>query len=158
MENQMEIEQLENIEQAHSEVEEKALLAELDGEDFDPSTVTAKVDADAAKLAAGEASAMMALGVTEQLLKQFAHQDFAFDEEQAKGVASAAAPLFVKYGGELPPWLAAYKEEFAFVVAAGALGFTSFSQIKALKDFDRAKEVQQMENEPEATEARSEAQ
>ena len=61
----MEIEQLENLEEVHSEVEEKALLAELDGEDFDPSTVTAKVDAEAAKLAAGEASAMMALGVTE---------------------------------------------------------------------------------------------
>ncbi|WP_253819399.1 hypothetical protein [Vibrio coralliilyticus] len=145
----MEIEQLENIEQAHSEVEEKALLAELDGEDFDPTTVTAKVDADAAKLAAGEASAMMALGVTEQLLKQFAHQDFAFDEEQAKGVASAAAPLFVKYGGELPPWLAAYKEEFAFVVAAGALSFTSFSQIKALKAMDEEKEINPEEEQAE---------
>ncbi|ERB62599.1 hypothetical protein N779_25465 [Vibrio coralliilyticus OCN008] len=149
MENQMEIEQLENIEEVHSEVEEKALLAELDGEDFDPSTVTAKVDADAAKLAAGEASAMMALGVTEQLLKQFAHQDFAFDEEQAKGVASAAAPLFVKYGGELPPWLAAYKEEFAFVVAAGALSFTSFSQIKALKAMDEEKEINPEEEQAE---------
>ncbi|WP_235202617.1 hypothetical protein [Vibrio sp. B183] len=145
----MEIEQLENIEEVHSEVEEKALLAELDGEDFDPSTVTAKVDADAAKLAAGEASAMMALGVTEQLLKQFAHQDFAFDEEQAKGVASAAAPLFVKYGGELPPWLAAYKEEFAFVVAAGALSFTSFSQIKALKAMDEEKEINPEEEQAE---------
>ncbi|NOI20883.1 hypothetical protein F0223_21905 [Vibrio coralliilyticus] len=149
MENQMEIEQLESIEEVHSEVEEKALLAELDGEDFDPSTVTAKVDADAAKLAAGEASAMMALGVTEQLLKQFAHQDFAFDEEQAKGVASAAAPLFVKYGGELPPWLAAYKEEFAFVVAAGALSFTSFSQIKALKAMDEEKEINPEEEQAE---------
>ncbi|WP_235284649.1 hypothetical protein ABF162_13810 [Vibrio coralliilyticus] len=145
----MEIEQLESIEEMHSEVEEKALLAELDGEDFDPSTVTAKVDADAAKLAAGEASAMMALGVTEQLLKQFAHQDFAFDEEQAKGVASAAAPLFVKYGGELPPWLAAYKEEFAFVVAAGALSFTSFSQIKALKAMDEEKEINPEEEQAE---------
>ncbi|WP_253822916.1 hypothetical protein [Vibrio coralliilyticus] len=145
----MEIEQLENLEEVHSEVEEKALLAELDGEDFDPSTVTAKVDAEAAKLAAGEASAMMALGVTEQLLKQFAHQDFAFDEEQAKGVASAAAPLFVKYGGELPPWLAAYKEEFAFVVAAGALGFTSFSQIKALKAMDEEKEINPEEEQAE---------
>ncbi|NUW68804.1 hypothetical protein HOP39_14445 [Vibrio coralliilyticus] len=149
MENQMEIEQLENLEQVHSEVEEKALLAELDGEDFDPSTVTVKVDAEAAKLAAGEASAMMALGVTEQLLKQFAHQDFAFDEEQAKGVASAAAPLFVKYGGELPPWLAAYKEEFAFVVAAGALSFTSFSQIKALKAMDEEKEINPEEEQAE---------
>ncbi|WP_234425274.1 hypothetical protein [Vibrio coralliilyticus] len=145
----MEIEQLENLEEVHSEVEEKALLAELDGEDFDPSTVTAKVDAEAAKLAAGEASAMMALGVTEQLLKQFAHQDFAFDEEQAKGVASAAAPLFVKYGGELPPWLAAYKEEFAFVVAAGALSFTSFSQIKALKAMDEEKEINPEEEQAE---------
>ncbi|WP_242456930.1 hypothetical protein [Vibrio coralliilyticus] len=145
----MEIEQLENLEQVHSEVEEKALLAELDGEDFDPSTVTVKVDAEAAKLAAGEASAMMALGVTEQLLKQFAHQDFAFDEEQAKGVASAAAPLFVKYGGELPPWLAAYKEEFAFVVAAGALSFTSFSQIKALKAMDEEKEINPEEEQAE---------
>ena len=145
----MEIEQLENLEEVHSEVEEKALLAELDGEDFDPSTVTAKVDAEAAKLAAGEASAMMALGVTEQLLKQFAHQDFAFDEEQAKGVANAAAPLFVKYGGELPPWLAAYKEEFAFVVAAGALSFTSFSQIKALKAMDEEKEINPEEEQAE---------
>ncbi|ARC90966.1 hypothetical protein B6A42_00800 [Vibrio coralliilyticus] len=149
MENQMEIEQLDNLEEVHSEVEEKALLAELDGEDFDPSSVTAKVDAEAAKLAAGEASAMMALGVTEQLLKQFAHQDFAFDEEQAKGVASAAAPLFVKYGGELPPWLAAYKEEFAFVVAAGALSFTSFSQIKALKAMDEEKEINPEEEQAE---------
>ncbi|MCZ8497660.1 hypothetical protein O9929_01400 [Vibrio lentus] len=36
---------------------------------------------------AGEATASAVLGVTEQMLKQFGHQEFAFDAEQAQSAA-----------------------------------------------------------------------
>ncbi|MEZ8831162.1 hypothetical protein AB6E20_20795 [Vibrio cyclitrophicus] len=146
--DQIEIEELEQ----HDESEELALLAELGEEDFDPSQSEQKTDAKHAALLAGEATASAVLGVTEQMLKQFGHQEFAFDAEQAQNVASAAAPLFVKYGGELPPWLAHYKEELSFVIAAGALGFTSFNQIRTLKAIDEAKEVNPQETESEGKE------
>ena len=76
--DQIEIEELEQ----HDESEELALLAELGEEDFDPSQSENKVDAKQAALAAGEATASAVLGVTEQMLKQFGHQEFAFDTEQ----------------------------------------------------------------------------
>ncbi|MEZ8102214.1 hypothetical protein [Vibrio bivalvicida] len=149
---QIDAEEIEQLEQ-HSELDEKALLAELNGEDFDPEAVLKRKDPQkAAALAAGKQTATVMLGVVEQGLKMFGHKAFEFDPEGAESVANAAAPLFVKYNGELPPWLAEYKEELAFVAVAGSLGFTSVQQIKALKAFDRAKEIEQMESEPEATE------
>ncbi|ARC91242.1 hypothetical protein B6A42_02485 [Vibrio coralliilyticus] len=151
-ENQINVEDIEALE-AHTELDEKALLAELSGDDFDPESVIQRKDPkQAAALAAGKQTATVVLGVVEQGLKMFGHQAFEFDPEGAEGVAEAAAPLFVKYNGELPPWLAQYKEEITFVVAAGALGVSSFSQIKALKAFDKAKEVEQAESESEPTE------
>ncbi|MCC2525516.1 hypothetical protein [Vibrio coralliilyticus] len=151
-ENQINVEDIDALE-AHTELDEKALLAELSGDDFDPESVIQRKDPkQAAALAAGKQTATVVLGVVEQGLKMFGHQAFEFDPEGAEGVAEAAAPLFVKYNGELPPWLAEYKEEITFVVAAGALGVSSFSQIKALKAFDKAKEIEQAESESEPTE------
>lgn len=149
--NQIDVEDIEQLEQ-HSELEEKALLAELNGDDFDPESVIERKDPNQAmKLAAGKQTAAVVLGVVEQGLKMFGHQEFQFDPERAEGVADAAAPLFVKYNGELPPWLMEYKEEITFVVATGALGVTSVKQIKELKAIDRAKEIEQTESEPEPT-------
>ncbi|EKA6056051.1 hypothetical protein OLZ71_003330 [Vibrio parahaemolyticus] len=150
--DELEVEQTEAVE-VHSEQDEKALLAELDGNDFDPETVVKRKDPkQALALEAGKQTACAVLGVAEQGLKMFGHKEFAFDPEGADNVASAAAPLFVKYGGELPPWLADYKEEIAFVVAAGALGYSSFQQIKVLKAVDAAKEVSEPESESEPLE------
>ncbi|UTV27506.1 hypothetical protein [Photobacterium atrarenae] len=150
MENEMELNEIELNEEVHTQEDEAALLQQLgDEQDFDPSTAGAKAADDAQALAAGAASVMAVLGISEQMLKQFGHKDFAFDPSQAENVANTAAPLFVKYGGEMPPWLAQYKEEFTFVVAAGALGFTSFMQLRMLKASDAAKEVAESETESE---------
>ncbi|SHO59132.1 hypothetical protein [Vibrio quintilis] len=158
MENQIDYSenevQPEEILETHSEAEENALLQELSGEDFNPDTAVQKSDPKKeAALAAGEATTKAVLGVTEQIIKQFAHKDFTFDTAQIDNVATAAAPLFVKYNGELPPWLAAYREELTFVVAAGALGFSSFTQIKALKAIDQAKDITPQEQDPQPQEA-----
>ncbi|KUI99933.1 hypothetical protein [Vibrio sp. MEBiC08052] len=129
--------------ETHSKADEDALLSEITEQDFNPDEAVAKTDPkEAAALAAGEATSMAVIGVTEEVIRQFVHKDFMFDEAQVKGVAGAAAPLFVKYGGELPPWLVQYKEELTFVMAAGALGFSSYHQVKELKALDRAKEIQ----------------
>ncbi|MGF1716117.1 hypothetical protein L4D08_14670 [Photobacterium chitinilyticum] len=153
MENELEVNDIELNEDTHTEAEEAALLQQLgDEQDFDPSTAEIKTADNSQALAQGAASVMAVLGVSEQLLKQFGHKDFAFDPSQAENVASTAAPLFVKYGGEMPPWLAQYKEEFSFVVAAGALGFSSFQQIRMLKVSDAEKEVPQPEMELEQVE------
>lgn len=137
----------------HSELDEKELLNSLD-EDFNPDTVIDKKSQKEMLLEQGAMSATAVLGVGEQMLKQFGHKKFAFDEAQVENVAKAAAPLFVKYGGELPPWLAQYKEEIMFTFAAGALGLGSYSQIKALKKIDKEKEVKP--SEPEVGNAQSE--
>ena len=132
----------------HSEFDEKKLLDSLD-DDFNPDAVIEKKSQKDQLLEQGAMTATAVLGVGEQMLKQFGHKEFAFNPEQAEGVANAAAPLFVKYGGELPPWLAQYKEELMFTFAVGALGFSSHSQIKALKKMDKEKEVKQAQSEPQ---------
>jgi hypothetical protein len=132
----------------HSEFDEKELLNSLD-EDFNPDTEIENKSQKELLLEQGAMSATAVLGVSEQMLKQFGHKQFAFDEAQVENVAKAAAPLFVKYGGELPPWLAQYKEEIMFTFAAGALGLGSYSQIKALKKIDKEKEVKETKPEDE---------
>ncbi len=134
----------------HSEFDEKELLNSLD-EDFNPDSVIEKKSQKEHLLEQGAVTATAVLGVSEQMLKQFGHKEFAFDEAQVENVANAAAPLFVKYGGELPPWLSQYKEEIAFTFAAGALSFSSYSQIKALKKIDKEKEVKETKPEDEET-------
>ena len=136
----------------HSEIDEKELLSSLD-EDFNPDTVIEQKSQKDMLLEQGAMTATAVLGVSEQMLKQFGHKEFAFDEAQVENVAKAAAPLFVKYGGELPPWLAQYKEEIMFTFAVGTLGFSSHSQIKALKKIDKEKEVKPSEPEVESSQS-----
>jgi len=144
---------IEEVLQTRTEADKKALLAEISGDDFNPDTVVPKSDPKKeAALAMGEATMTAVLGISEQILKQFGHKSFSFDPEQMQGVASAAAPLFVKYNGELPPWLANYREELTFVVAAGALGFNSFTLIQELKAIDKAKDISPDKNATEEEE------
>lgn len=148
--NDVELDQVE----VHSEAEEAALLNSLgDEQDFVPDDSEQKAVPNSVMLAQGTATAVTVLGVGEQLIKQFGHKDFAFDPGQVENVANATAPLFVKYGGELPPWLVQYKEEIMFTFATGTLCFTSFAQVKALKKADAvaaaAKEVKETQPEPE---------
>lgn len=96
-------------------------------------------------LAQGKASAVGLLAMGECLVQQFGHKSFALDPTQKKHVSESFAPLFVKYGGELPPWLLQYKEEIAFTFAMGTLCFTSYSQVKALKKVDAEKVVNKAE-------------
>jgi len=131
-----------------TEFDEKKLLDSLD-DDFNSDAVIDNKSQKDQILEQGAMTATAVLGVGEQMLKQFGHKEFAFNPEQAEGVANAAAPLFVKYGGELPPWLAQYKEEIMFTFAVGALGFSSHTQIKALKKMDKEKEVKQTQAETE---------
>ncbi|EFP97448.1 hypothetical protein [Vibrio caribbeanicus] len=147
--NQIDIPEIEELE-THSELDERALLAELDGEDFDPDSVVKRKDPkENLALETGKQTTLALLGAVEQGLKMFAHKEFEFTKEGAESVAEAAAPLFVKYGGELPPWLSQYKEEMTFIAAAGLLGFSSVQQIKELKAIDRAKEITPEDKEQE---------
>ncbi|NAW87166.1 hypothetical protein [Photobacterium halotolerans] len=129
----------------YTEQDEREFLASLDDEfvpDDNGTAVQSKKVTDELNRMQGEASAMALLKASEGIIRQFAHSDFQFDEAQLANVAKSAGPLFVKYGGNLPPWLLEYKEEFTFVVAAGALGFTSVNQVRQLKAADNAKVVQ----------------
>lgn len=146
MENQTESDQITNpIEtelETHSETDEKALIAELEGKDFNPDEAV-KPDAD--KELALESSKMtvtVGLGIVEQGVKQFVHPDFVLDKAGVEGVSSAAAPLLVKYGGKMPPWLEPYKEEIAFVAATGMLVLGSVAQVRLLRAMDRAAVVE----------------
>ncbi|WP_120511977.1 hypothetical protein [Photobacterium salinisoli] len=142
--------------ETHSEADEKALLGSLgDDQDFDPSGITADESvSDAMMLEFAAAEAVMWLGVGELFLQEMVHPDFHFNEELAEKFGKKAAPLMMKYGGELPPWLKEYKEEIGFAAAAGALGFMSWRQIKALKAEDVEKDKS---DKPETDTEKSEA-
>lgn len=133
-----------------SEETEKSFLNEFDDDaaDFEPSSTDVTSDNEAALLAGGTATVTVVLGVVEQGLKQFGHKDFALSDEESKNLAEKAAPLFVKYNGEMPPWLVEYQHEIMTLFAIGGLGFSSFQQIKELKAIDAAKDVTQNEQEP----------
>ncbi len=154
-ENQMDIEDIqdpENIVETHSKEQESAFLNSVAEEekdfDSDNSPEVKKLQdgqsaVEKAALKMGEQSAIAGLGVIEQMIKQFGHKQFAFDPEQAQNLAEATAPLMLKYNGEMPPWLVAYKEELAFTIAAGGLAFGSVQQVRFLKASDAAKLIEQ---------------
>ena len=157
MSNEVETELAEEqIIETHDEFDEKQLLNSLE-DDFNPDAAIEKKSEKDLLLEQGAMTATAVLGVGEQMLKQFGHKQFAFDPEQAEKVANSAAPLFVKYGGELPPWLLAYKEELMFTFAVGVLGFSSYGQIKTLKNIDKAKEVKEVKTEDEEAVVEQEA-
>ncbi|MCW8330884.1 hypothetical protein MD588_18995 [Photobacterium sp. SDRW27] len=130
--------------ETHSEQEEKAFLNTLDDDshDFDPASVQAKEQDTKAEIEAAAGVVFIGLMTVEQTMKTMVHPDFAFNPEQAESVAYKVAPLIVKYGGNPPPWLAAYMDEIMAVAAIGMLGLSSFMQIKQLKaaDIEAAKE------------------
>lgn len=141
------------INEQNSEIEND-FLSSLDDELTDNDSDTS-AENNAMLLKQGEMTATALLGVSEGLIKQFGHKDFAFEPSQMENVASSAAPLFVKYGGELPPWLAQYKEELLFLFATGTLCFTSVSQVKALNkaDKDKEKALKDKEKKEQVTDA-----
>lgn len=106
---------------------------------------------DSILLKQGEMTATIMLSMGENLIKEFGHKDFAFDKAKVEKVANSFAPLFVKYGGELPPWVLQYKEEIMFTFATGALCFTSVKQVKALKKADAPKEAEQSQLDENVT-------
>ncbi|GAB3531876.1 hypothetical protein [Photobacterium alginatilyticum] len=126
--------------ESHSEQDEKAFLSTLadDNEDFDPASIKAKEESQKAETEAAAGMVFIGLMTVEQTMKAMIHPDFAFDPEQAESVAYKVAPLIVKYGGNPPPWLAAYMDEIMAVAAIGMLGFSSWMQVKQLKAADIA--------------------
>lgn len=146
--NEMELNEINEGEEVQNTEAENDFLKSLDDEarNDDP---TSPINDDSMLLEQGKitASAMLVFG--EGLIKQFGHKDFAFDQSQAEGVANSAAPLFVKYGGELPPWLLQYKEELLFAFAAGTLCFSSVRTVKELKQADLPKEPEKVDGATE---------
>lgn len=96
---------------------------------------------DAIQLAQGKMTAVGVITAGECMMQQFVHKDFSLDPTQKEHVSDSFAPLFVKYGGELPPWLLQYKEEIAFTFAMGTMCFVSYAQVKALKKIDAEKVI-----------------
>ncbi len=45
-------------------------------------------------------------------------------------VAGATAPVFKKYGGVLPPWLAVWKEEIGLAIVLGGVAFQSIRAVR----------------------------
>ncbi|MGF1732294.1 hypothetical protein [Photobacterium kasasachensis] len=144
--------------ETHSEQDEKAFLSSLDddAQDFDPASIQAKEDNQKVETEAAAGMVFIGLMTVEQTMKAMVHPDFAFDPEQAESVAYKVAPLIVKYGGNPPPWLAAYMDEIMAVAAIGMLGFSSWMQVKQLKaaDIAAAKErAKQAANDDQQQEA-----
>lgn len=109
---------VEPIEQ-HDEQEERDFIASMgdEGTEFEPQPT---VNNTVSKMEIEAAAGMVFVGLMtlEQFMKTTAHPDFSFDPEQAENVATKVAPLIVKYGGNPPPWLAAYMDEIMAVVAS----------------------------------------
>jgi hypothetical protein len=84
-------------------------------------------------------------------MQQFGHPKFAIDEEKKEHTAKTLAPVVRKYGGSALSVFGDYKAEVLAALAVGSLTFGSIKQIKHLKAFDTAKEVQS-EDKPQNTE------
>ncbi|RWX54976.1 hypothetical protein [Photobacterium chitinilyticum] len=126
--------------ETHSEQDEKAFLSTLDddSQDFDPTSVKAKEDDKKAETEAAAGVVFIGLMTVEQTMKTLVHPEFGFDPDQSEAVAYKVAPLIVKYGGNPPPWLAAYMDEIMAVAAIGMLAISSWMQVKQLKAADIA--------------------
>ncbi|PKG39708.1 hypothetical protein [Psychromonas sp. Urea-02u-13] len=127
-------------------IEETDFLNTLD--DGESTEATPAID-ESLLLAQGEMTAVALLGAGEGLVKQFGHKSFELEKAQKENVSKSFAPLFVKYGGELPPWFLQYKEEIMFTFALGTLCFTSLTQVKALKKVDAEKVASKPKKEAE---------
>lgn len=132
--------------------EEKDFLNSLDDGDETETDSTAPNMDESLLLAQGEMTGIALLSAGEGLMKQFGHKDFALDAKQKENVSKSFAPLFVKHGGELPPWVLQFKEEIMFTFAFGSLCLASYSQIKALKKVDAEKVVNKEPEKPKQTE------
>jgi len=146
------IEPVESVEEViqHTD-EEKDFLNSLDDGENETDSTAPNMD-ESLLLAQGEMTGIALLGAGEGLMKQFGHKDFALDAKQKENVAKSFAPLFVKHGGELPPWVLQFKEEIMFTFAFGSLCLASYSQIKALKKVDAEKVVNKEPEQPKQTE------
>jgi len=146
------IEPVESVEEViqHTD-EEKDFLNSLDDGESETDSTAPNMD-ESLLLAQGEMTATALLGAGESLMKQFGHESFALDTKQKENVSKSFAPLFVKHGGELPPWVLQFKEEIMFTFAFGSLCLASYSQIKALKKLDAEKVVNKEPEKPKQTE------
>lgn len=53
-----------------------------------------------------------------------------YQDEQRERAAEVLAPVIAKHGGEMPPWLAAYKEEMQAAGFFAMVGFQSYLTVK----------------------------
>ena len=97
--NQIDIPEIEELE-THSELDERALLAELDGEDFDPDSVVKRKDPkENLALETGKQTTLALLGAVEQGLKTDMTESFlsgmkSLFEESLPNNSSGKSPRF----------------------------------------------------------------
>lgn len=127
----------------------------IDDGDFDPQAAGVKDEKplseeeqqqQVAELAQTEEGSLFfaseAISTYETLMQQFGHPKFAIDDAQKEQTAKTIAPVVRKYGGSALSTFGDYKAEVLAALAVGSLTFGSIKQIKQLKAFDKAKEVQ----------------
>jgi|GEM_PF-2315769 len=140
----------------HSEHDERAFInqmAEEDG-DFNPDgavEASKKHEPQLSKkeqILSLEEDALFLVGGAEHLAQQAFHPSLVFGEHHTKNLAKATAPLLHKYGGELPPWLKPYKEEFGFVMALAMAGSSMYLQHRTIIRLEADSKRQEQENSP----------
>jgi hypothetical protein len=145
--------QRENIHN-YSDEEKRVAVQEAEQDDYDPTAAAEKAKTNEVAppektLQDYEFDALILLGVSEGLVKQFVHKELSFEEELTAKTAKALAPVIQKYGGELPPWLAPYIIELKAGWYLSSLCVGVFLQLKAIKkvEVEQARQAKLAEEE-----------
>jgi len=120
-----------------AELDELEALVEPEHEpDYDPEAEAKAAEdeqaADDALRAESQASAQIAVSMVASTIEMVAPAANIPDQQREKVAAKLEAVIY-KYGGVLPPWLAAYREELEFAGVLAITGFGVYMQVKAAK-------------------------
>jgi hypothetical protein len=143
------------VNEQNNELDNLTELESMIEPDYDPAEdiklSEAEKAADAAARAEAKASAQIAVGIVGSVVALVA-PSVDVPAKQKELIAEKLEAVIFKYGAELPPWLAAYREELELAGVLAITGFGVYSQIKAAKAeaAKREQEAGQDGKEPES--------
>ncbi|CAM3709247.1 hypothetical protein VA7868_02937 [Vibrio aerogenes CECT 7868] len=135
--------------ETHSDADKQSFVAEINQE-FDPDAAAeeaqkaaeAKAQAEDDELTeeSAEFAAMIAVGGLEKGIQTLLDKRLEIGQENAEALTKYAAPLILKYGNEVPPWLAKvmkFKDEAMLSLTLMTVGLSVARQYRSNKIADR---------------------
>ncbi len=131
------------LEQIINDIEAIESVDEVSPDSDTPTEATQTTDSieSAEVTPEAEATASVAVGLLESAICM-AYPMLEYDDETRLIAVEKLAPVFAKYGGAMPLWLAAIQPEIKAVLFFAGIGYGSYMQIKAAKLAEAANDDQ----------------